>query len=244
MTRLKGKVALVTGSAGGIGSAVTELFESEGAAVIGADLYGDPAIDLADSKAVDRFVAEIDQIDIVIAAAGTATFGPITEVSDEDWRATLSSELDTTFVPIRAAWSKLEKNGGAIVTLGSTAGLTGSLSQDRTAHTAAKGAVIALTRQLAAEGAAHNIRANSISPGITATPQAEKQLSDPDHPMSQITNSIPLGRIGTRADVAKAALFLASEDSAYITASNLVVDGGWSSMLPGPWAAQPWASRP
>lgn len=183
------------------------------------------------------FVDKLEQIDIVVAAAGTTTFDPITQTSDEAWRRTLDSELDATFIPIRAAWSKLQRSDGAIVTLGSTAGLTGSMTLDRTAHTAAKGAVIALTRQLAAEGAPHNIRANSISPGMVTTPQTEKDLSDPNKPISRIASSIPLGRIGTPQDVANAALFLASDESAYITATNIVVDGGWSAVLPGDWSA-------
>jgi meso-butanediol dehydrogenase / (S,S)-butanediol dehydrogenase / diacetyl reductase len=120
-----------------------------------------------------------------------------------------------------------------INTVGSTAGLTGSLTNARAAHTASKGAVIALTRQLAAEGAPHGIRAVCVSPGLISTEGSRANLLSPDHPMRTIDASIPLGRLGTPEDVVSAAAFLASDEAAYITGANLVIDGGWSAVLPG-----------
>ncbi len=93
--------------------------------------------------------------------------------------------------------------------------------------------MIAVTRQLAAEGASHGIRANAISPGMIATPGAEQNLLAPDHPMRTIADAIPLGRLGTAEDIIPAAVFLCSDEAAYITGANLVVDGGWSVVLPG-----------
>jgi NAD(P)-dependent dehydrogenase (short-subunit alcohol dehydrogenase family) len=93
--------------------------------------------------------------------------------------------------------------------------------------------VIALTRQLAAEGAAHGIRAVCISPGMIATEGSRENLLAPDHPMRAIAGWIPLGRLGTPHDVVAAAVFLASDEASYITGANLVIDGGWSSVLPG-----------
>ena len=107
------------------------------------------------------------------------------------------------------------------------------MTNRRVAHTAAKGGVIAATRQLAAEGAPHGIRVNCVSPGMIATAGARESLLAEDHPMRGIAGSIPLARLGTAADVAAAAVFLASDDAAYVTAANLVVDGGWSAVLPG-----------
>ena len=103
----------------------------------------------------------------------------------------------------------------------------------RLAHTASKGGVVAMTRQLAAEGAAHGIRANCVSPGMIATPASAGTLLAEDHPMRTIARAIPLGRIGTPEDVARSALFLASDEASYITGANLVIDGGWSAVLPG-----------
>lgn len=105
---------------------------------------------------------------------------------------------------------------------------------DSSAHTATKGGVIALARQLAAEGAWHGIRVNCISPGMIMTPATQDDIfGDPTHPMYRIRDHIPLGRIGTPDDIAPAALFLASDESAYMTGANLVIDGGWSIVLPG-----------
>ena len=117
--------------------------------------------------------------------------------------------------------------------IGSTAGITGSMTNPRIAHTATKGGVVAMTRQLAAEGAPHGIRANCISPGMIRTADAEGDLLAPDSPMRTIARAIPLGRIGAPEEVARCALFLASDEASYVTGANLVVDGGWSAVLPG-----------
>jgi meso-butanediol dehydrogenase/(S,S)-butanediol dehydrogenase/diacetyl reductase len=137
------------------------------------------------------------------------------------------------FVTAQAAWPYLKVNGGVIITVGSTAGILGSTTNQRAAHTASKGGVIALTRQLAAEGAPHGIRAVCISPGMISTEGSRDNLLAPGHPMRAIADAIPLRRLGTPADVVAAAVFLASDDAGYITGTNLVIDGGWSSVLPG-----------
>jgi NAD(P)-dependent dehydrogenase (short-subunit alcohol dehydrogenase family) len=101
------------------------------------------------------------------------------------------------------------------------------------AHTVTKGGVIALMRQLAAEGAADGIRVNCISPGMIETPATRSDLLADDHPMRGIAAAIPLGRVGRPEEAARAALFLASDETSYVTGANLVVDGGWSAVLPG-----------
>ena len=107
------------------------------------------------------------------------------------------------------------------------------MTNARVAHTVTKGGVIALTKQLAAEGAPHGIRVNCVSPGMIRTPATEGDLLAADHPMAAIARHIPLGRIGTADEVARCALFLASDDASYVTGANLMVDGGWSAVLPG-----------
>ena len=119
------------------------------------------------------------RIDILYNNAGAVRFGPIDEQSFADWRFTLAAELDSIFLTCKHAWPHLRESRGVILNIGSTAGLTGSMTNQRVAHSASKGGVIAVTRQLAAEGAPHGIRANAISPGMIATPGAEENLLAP-----------------------------------------------------------------
>ena len=119
-----------------------------------------------------------------------------------------------------------------MILVGSTAGLTGSLTLMRSAHTATKGGVIALTRQLAAEGAWHGIRVNCISPGMVRSPATDADLLAPDSPMRDIARAIPLGRIGTADEVVHCALFLASDEASYVNGQAFPVDGGLTASMP------------
>ncbi|MGC5617380.1 SDR family NAD(P)-dependent oxidoreductase [Georgenia sp. Z1491] len=254
--RLAGRRAVITGTASGQGRAAALLFAAEGAHVIGCDIdaEGDAEttalvrsaggemtstapLDLTDEAAVAAWAANVvtdGGVDILYANAAVTRFGPVADITLDEWHWNHAHEVDVVFLPVRALWHHLASRGGAsVVLVGSTAGITGSVTNTRLAHTATKGAVVAMTRQLAAEGAAHGIRVNCVSPGMIATPQSAGNLLAPDHPMSSIARAIPLGRVGTPDDVAPVALFLASEEAGYITGQNLVVDGGWSSVLPG-----------
>jgi meso-butanediol dehydrogenase / (S,S)-butanediol dehydrogenase / diacetyl reductase len=254
--RLDGKVALVSGTARGQGRAAALRFAAEGALVVGGDLLHDEALetqrligreggtaltpgplDVTDEDSVRSWVEEaVDAfggVDIVYANAGAVRFGAIDSQPYEDFAFTMRAELDSLWLTVRAAWPHLVRNRGCILTVGSTAGLMGSLTNRRTAHSASKGAVIALTRQLAAEGAPFGIRANCVSPGMIDTEGSRGDLLADDHPMRHIARHIPLGRVGAPDDVVNAAVFLTSDEAAYITGANLVVDGGWSTVLPG-----------
>lgn len=238
--RLQGKVALISGTARGQGAEARARFEAEGATVAGGDIItdgGTPYLDVTDEDSVAAWVKQAadahGRIDILYNNAGAVRFGPIEQQSFADWRFTLAAELDSIFLACKYAWPHLKTSHGVILNIGSTAGITGSMTNQRVAHTASKGGVIAVTRQLAAEGAPHGIRANAISPGMIATPGAEQNLLAPGHPMRNIADAIPLGRLGTAADIIPAAVFLCSDEAAYITGANLVVDGGWSVVLPG-----------
>jgi NAD(P)-dependent dehydrogenase (short-subunit alcohol dehydrogenase family) len=146
----------------------------------------------------------------------------------------IEHEMDVVFLPVKYFWPQLIKAPNpAIVLVGSTAGVTGSMTNGRLAHTATKGAVVAMTKQLAAEGAPHGLRVNAVSPGMIRTAATEGNLLAADHPMRSIAGSIPLGRIGAPEEVANCALFLASDEASYVTGANLMVDGGWSAVLPG-----------
>ena len=238
--RLEGKVALISGTARGQGAAARERFEAEGAIVVGGDILtegGEPQLDVTDEGSVaawvQRAVDDHGRIDVLYNNAGAVRFGPIDEQSFADWRFTLAAELDSVFLASKHAWPHLKASRGTILNVASTAGISGSMTNQRAAHSASKGGVIAVTRQLAAEGAPHGIRANAISPGMIATPGAEQNLLAPDHPMRTIARAIPLARLGTAQDIIPAAVFLCSDEAAYITGANLVVDGGWSVVLPG-----------
>lgn len=253
--RLAGKVTVITGTAGGQGRAAAILFAREGATVVGCDrdvdgsleterlvaevggvLESTHPIDLTDDRQVENWLAGVlekhGRIDVLYANAGATKFAPVEGTSTEEWRWVLQHELDLVFFPIRHAWPALRAAAGSVVLVGSTAGVSGSTSNTRIAHTATKGGVIAMTKQLAAEGAPFGVRVNCVSPGMIRTPATESDLLADDSPMRSIASAIPLGRIGRPDEVAKCALFLASDDASYVTGANLMVDGGWSAVLP------------
>jgi meso-butanediol dehydrogenase / (S,S)-butanediol dehydrogenase / diacetyl reductase len=256
--RLADKVVVITGTAGGQGRAAAMLFAAEGATVVGTDLDAEGAeetvalvraggcqmssahpLDLADEEAVkswlDATAAEHGSIDVLYNNAGATRFSPIEELTYEEWSFVLRNELDIVFLATKHAWPHLKasRRKPAVLLVGSTAGVSGSTTNRRAAHTVTKGGVIALTRQLAAEGAPYGIRVNCISPGMILTPATASDLLAWNHPMRAIHLDIPLQRVGTPEEVARCALFLASDDASYVTGANLMVDGGWSTVLPG-----------
>lgn len=247
--RLAGKVALVTGAADGQGRAAARLFASEGAWVFGCDLkqkaldetvrlvceaggrmIGACTVDLGDpasAKAwIDEAAATAGGVDILYNNAAAVRFGPLAEVPLADWSFTLRNELDLIFHASQAVWPHLRARGGVILNTASTSAASGSRAIGTSAHAAAKGGVVALTRQLAAEGAPHAIRVNAISPGMIETPATE-WLADMK---AQIAAGNPLGRNGRPEDVAYCALYLVSDAAAWVTGGNFVVDGGASAI--------------
>ncbi len=251
--RLAGKIALITGVGGGMGVTAASMFAAEGAKVVGCDLDVAGAartealvraeggeitvmggVDLGDAEAarawVDAAVATYDGIDVLYNNASTQRFGAIDELTVEEWDFTMRNELDLVYYTVRAAWPHLKAHGGgSIVNVGSIAALRGVEFMPQNAHATAKAGVIALTLQLVVEGGPHRIRANVISPGMTATPNTAPLLADPPERMKRIVlDRIPLGRVGQPADVVNAALFLASDESSWISGANIVVDGGGS----------------
>jgi meso-butanediol dehydrogenase/(S,S)-butanediol dehydrogenase/diacetyl reductase len=251
MGRLDNKVALITGTAGGQGAAAARLFAAEGATVAGCDLDAGRAlavadeiraaggemhctapVDLAAPEAAAAWVNDAAQrcggIDILYNNASAPRVGPFAQMTWDDWRFTLHNELDLIFTVTSAAWPHLIASSGVIINTASVAAHRGATFIEQTGHGAAKGGVLAMTRHLAASGAAHGIRANSISPGLIITPQIEPFLDEPGHPVHEMLHSHPLGRLGQSEDVARVALFLASPDAAYLNAVDIVVDGGQS----------------
>jgi meso-butanediol dehydrogenase/(S,S)-butanediol dehydrogenase/diacetyl reductase len=246
--RLHGKVALITGNGGGQGRAAAHLFCQEGARVVGCDLnaaenahtvdavqaaggdmIGMAPVDLGDSRDARRWVADAaavhGRIDVLFNNAAAPRFAPLPDLSDDDWHFTIRNELDLIFYVTQAAWPHLIASRGVIVNTASIQGLVGIASNGGLAHAATKAGVIAMTRQMAAEGSPHGIRANSISPGTILT-AATAGLAANEEVRNAILAPLLIKRLGEPADVASLAVYLASDDSSYVTGANLVIDGG------------------
>ena len=243
-----GRVALITGTGGGQGRAAALRFADQGASVVGCDLKvegnrqtvamvkraggemtGMEPVDLGDPDEAREWVeaaaAVYGRIDIVYNNAAFARAGTIDQFSVEDWRFTVRNELDLVFYVSKFAWPYLAERGGVIINTASTAGWIGTRALGMVAHTATKGAVIAMTRQMAVEGAAHGIRAVSISPGVIESPTTEELLSNPAARSALISANL-IARVGQPEDVAALATFLASDDASFLTGSDFVADGG------------------
>lgn len=252
--RLAGKVALISGTAVGMGRAAAQVFAAEGARVFGCDTDvaeqarteqlvrragGEIAslapVDIATEQGAEAWVqAAVERhgrIDILYNNASRLRLGAFGEQSVQDWRFTIDNELHLPFLCTRAAWPHLIAGGGGVViNVGSIAALRGATFAPMSAHGAAKGGVLALTRHLCAAGAEHGIRVVAVSPGMIRTPATEPHFTAPEDPLQRIRTLAPSRRTGEPEDVARVAAFLASDDAAYVNGANIVVDGGVSVM--------------
>jgi meso-butanediol dehydrogenase/(S,S)-butanediol dehydrogenase/diacetyl reductase len=245
-----GKAVLITGTGGGQGRAAALRFAKAGALVVGCDVKEEgnretaalvraaggsittmEPVDLGDPEGARRWIdaaaALHGRIDVLYNNASAARFMPIESFTVEAWQFTIRNELDLVFYATRHAWPYLQKRGGVIINVASVAGMAGA-AVGGTAHAATKGAVIAMTRQLAVEGAPHGIRVNSISPGVIESPGTAPMLADPGFREQMLASNL-IKRVGQPEDVVAMAVFLASDDAAYITGANFAVDGGFAS---------------
>ena len=238
MGRLEGKVAIVTGAASGIGQAAVELFKSEGATVVGADVSegADVTCDAGSEEAVKRLVEDVAakhrRLDIVFANAGiSGGWATIAQQSAEDWAEILRVNLIGPFLAIKYS-APLMKPGGSIICTASVAGLRSGAGG--AAYSASKAGVINLVQTAAQQLAGSGIRVNAICPGLIETGMT-KPMYDAARDRGQdkrIGEINPLQRGGEPYEIARAALFLASDDSSYVNGQALVVDGGLSSSHP------------
>jgi len=230
--RLSEKIAVVTGSANGIGRGCAELFRSEGATVIGLDLKdADRTVDLLDEDATNAALAAVGQehgrIDILVNSAAFAVFASIEELEYSEWKRTLAGELDIVFLATRAAWPWLRASGAASIINFASANARHALpGSPALAHCAGKGGVMAMTRQLAMEGAPHNIRANTISPGFIRTEATDRHLAaGPDFEERVLAKNM-LKLMGEPIDIAWCATWLASNEARFVTGADFPVDAG------------------
>ena len=228
---LENRVVLVTGAASGIGLAIAGRFGQEGARVIGFDRSGDVAVrgDVRSPADVERAVGEVvaaeGRLDVLVNSAGVREIGDVYTLAAEEWDNVIAVNLSGTFYCCQAAARRMRDAGrGAIVNISSVGGLIGLAR--RPAYTAAKHGVIGLTKSLARDLAPAGIRVNAICPGLIRTPLTEQYFVD-DAFEEGLRTVVPQGRAGVPADVADAAVFLATDQSAYVNGIALTVDGGW-----------------
>jgi NAD(P)-dependent dehydrogenase (short-subunit alcohol dehydrogenase family) len=246
--RLAGKTCVVTGSGGSIGRATCLRFAAEGANIVGCDIApggaeetvrlvkdaGGTMISLHPADLTDKAACEalvnfaVDRfggIDVLFNNGAMAYFAWIEEMEDDTWYKTINQELDLVFLLTRAAWAELKKSKGCIVNTASLSAWAGIELLPGLAHSAAKGGVLSMTRQLAMEGRKHGIRANSVSPGTIETNQTRFILEDPEWSRIQLGRAM-INRMGQPEEVASVVAFLASEDASYVTGADVAVDGG------------------
>lgn len=247
--RLKGKVCIITGIGSGMGRAAALMFAREGASVVGCDINPQSAeatvsavkteggritslhpCDVSVRADVDRLVAHAiatyGGIDALYNNASMAYFAPLADMTYDMWSRTLREELDVVFHGCQAVFPHLiKRGGGSIINVGSTSGKVAYQVLPALAHMAAKGGVIAMSKHVAMEGGPHKIRCNTISPGLVLTAQTKAFIDTPEW-FAPMRAKLMLGRVGLPEEIAPLAVYLASDESSWVTGADFAIDGG------------------
>jgi NAD(P)-dependent dehydrogenase (short-subunit alcohol dehydrogenase family) len=245
--RLAGKVCVITGTASGIGAESARLFAAEGATVVGVDLSTEAEgsltieADVSDEgqvvEAFRRVSDEVGRIDVLMNNAGInpTDDGSVLETSLDSWQRVQDVNLRSVFLCCKHGIPHLlEAGGGSVINVASFVATVGA-AVSQSSYTASKGAVLSLSRELGVEFADRGVRVNALCPGPVNTPLLKELFAkDPERAAKRLVH-IPMGRFGEPEEIAKAALFLASDDSTFVTASTFLVDGGLSAayLTPG-----------
>jgi NAD(P)-dependent dehydrogenase (short-subunit alcohol dehydrogenase family) len=253
MKRLDGKSAVITGGASGIGKATARLFLEEGARVTIADidekLLANSSAELrkvgqevetvkadvrsvADAaRIVSAAIARFGRLDIVFCNAGITSMSPIESLDEAEWDRVIDTNLKGQFTMVKAAVPQMKsQGGGVIITMGSEMGIVAV--PESPAYNASKGGVIMFTKSIALDLITHNIRVNALCPGVTQTPLLEREVltsPDPERTRREQAQWAPIKRIADPAEIARGALFLASDESSFAVGSSLVLDGGYTA---------------
>jgi NAD(P)-dependent dehydrogenase (short-subunit alcohol dehydrogenase family) len=250
MGRLQGKAAIVTGAGGGIGAAISRQFASEGASVVGVDvdagaldrlattvrgpggavfaLCADVAEETTAEAAVARALAEFGRLDVLVTTAvRDLALAPVTAISLADWRRTMEVNLDSAFLLAKHAIPAMAAGGGGSIIL--VASQLGSVARPgRPWYCAAKGALIQLAKALALDHAGQHIRANSLSPGPVETDRYVRNFDTLE--AARASHHSLTGRLGMPDEIAAGAVFLASDESSFMTGADLLIDGGYTAV--------------
>ena len=228
MRGLKGKTAIVTGGAAGIGAAIAQRFRDERTRVEVFDLNASPALDITDYAAVQSAVARVGPVDILVNNAGWDLFRPFLKTDPAFWQKIISINLIGAMNVLHCVLPGMAERGhGKVVNVASDAGRVGSSGE--APYSACKGGLIALTKTLARELASKGVRLNAVCPGLTETGMLESFMQgagNPDKLREAYRRAVPIGRLGKPEDIAGAVLFLSSDDAEFITGQVLSVSGG------------------
>ena len=249
--RLAGKVGIVTGSGSGIGRGCALMFAREGARVVGCDIDPRTAQETVDraraeglsmqsvhpcdltrpadvQELVDFAVSRHGGLDILVNAGAFGAFAWIEDMDYErDWKRTLAGELDVVFLACKAAWPHMKaRGGGSIINFASANAWVAFKPSPALAHCAGKGGVLAMTRQLAMEGGPHGIRANTISPALIETSATRIPLDTIPGFRDEVLNKCMIRRLGKPEDIGWCAIYLASDESGWVTGADFAIDGG------------------
>jgi 3(or 17)beta-hydroxysteroid dehydrogenase len=237
MADLTGKIVLITGAAGAVGSAVTQAVKAAGGTAIASDLAAgagiDATLDVTAEADWQRLTAEIEgehgRLDGLVNAAGIVVLGSVEELEFADWRRVLAVNLDGTFLGCKYAFPLLRQRGGSIVNLSSASGLIGG--HNFAAYNASKGGVSLLSKSVAMHGARCKppVRCNAVCPAFLEGPMVDftvRTARNPQTAREKMASAIPLGRFGKPSEVAALCVYLLSDEAGFITGADLPIDGG------------------